>query len=109
MKSLLRMVGLALVLGGLGALVYYFGYFDTSVRVPGGSVLGIERVNNVGLMQQRSDGLLMGMAAAVMGMVLIYLGRDPSIGIGATSKKCPHCAEEVKVEATTCKHCRKEI
>ena len=90
-------------------MIYYYSYFDTSVGVPGGSLIGIERVHNVGLMQKRSDGLLMGAAATVIGMLLIYFGRDPSIGIGVTVKKCPHCAEEVKAEATTCKHCHKDI
>lgn len=109
MKSLFRMAGLALVLGGLGALAYYFLYFDTSVSVPGGSLIGIDRVNNMGLMQKRSDGLMMGFAATVAGIVLIYLGRDSTVGIGAKHKKCPRCAEEVKIEATTCKHCGNQI
>lgn len=109
MKSLFRMTGLALMLGGLGALAYYFLYFDTSVGVPNGSLIGIDRVNNLSLMQRRSDGLLISFLATIVGISLIYLGRDSTVGIRANHKKCPHCAEKVKIEATICMHCRNPI
>lgn len=76
MKSLLRMGGLLMVLCGLSAAIYFYAYFDTTLSVPGGSLIGVERVHNIGLMQQRSDSLLMSGVSIVAGLLLILLGRD---------------------------------
>lgn len=103
------MFGLALVIGGLAALWYYGFYFDTSVSVPGGSIAGIERVHNIGLIEQRKDGMLFGFAATILGSLLIYLGRDSTKGVAASEKKCPYCAELVKNEANICRYCNKDL
>lgn len=103
------MFGLALVIGGLAGLWYYGSYFDTSVSVPGGSVIGIERVHNIGLIEQRKDGILFSFAAAIFGALLIYLGRDSTKGFSISEKKCHYCAELIKSEAKICRYCNNDL
>lgn len=109
MKSVFRMAGLALLLGGIAVACYYYFYFDPSVAVPRGSLIGIDRVNNAGLMAQRQNGIIFSFGAVVFGCVLIYAGKDPTIGLNASEKKCPYCAELIKVEAKVCRHCGKDL
>ncbi|MBT9161200.1 MAG: hypothetical protein DDT26_02504 [Dehalococcoidia bacterium] len=109
MKSLFRMVGLALLLGGIATASYYFFYFDVSVSAPGGGLFGIDRINNMGLMAQRQNGIIFSFGAALLGGVLIFLGKDTTTGVNASERKCPYCAELVKAEAKLCRHCGKEL
>ena len=73
--SLLRVLGVVLVIGGLFAGVYYLVFFDTSVEVPQreilGSVYGGGRVNNLGLMNDRQNGIYLGFGAAVVGLACL--------------------------------------
>lgn len=47
-------------------------------------------------------GLLLGPLAFLMFLV-------SGVSKGDTNRKCPHCAEFVKAEATICKHCRQPL
>lgn len=47
-------------------------------------------------------GLLLGPFAFLMFLV-------SGVSAGDKNRKCPHCAEFVKVEATICKHCRQPL
>jgi hypothetical protein len=66
--------GAVLALAGVAALVYFFMMFDTSVQVPMqeffGSTIGGGRVNNLGLMQDRQNGILVGGLALLVGVIL---------------------------------------
>jgi len=112
-SSLTRIVGGLLFLGGIIAAVYFFVSFDTSVAVPSTTILGTTigggRVNNLGLMQDRQNGIIFGFGAALLGAALIYLGRDRTKTLGADERKCPFCAEHVKAEAKVCRYCHKEL
>ena len=75
----IRVLGLLLLLGGLGLAGYYFLAFDTSVVTPTTTILGTtiggDRVNNIGLMADRQNGILIGMGCAILGAILMYAGR----------------------------------
>jgi hypothetical protein len=74
-----RVVGALLFVFGAGAAVYYFQFFDPSVEVPTVSLMGQSfgggRVNNLGLMQDRQNGLMLGALAAVAGLALLLYGQ----------------------------------
>lgn len=67
-------VGVILALLGLLGIAYFLLLFEVSVRVPVREILGTTvgggRVNNIGLMQDRQNGLLLTGAAVFAGLVL---------------------------------------
>lgn len=67
-------IGVLLFLLGLFGIVYFWGVMDTSVEVPRKSVMGIEvgggRVHNIGLMQERQNGLLVSGGVCAVGLFL---------------------------------------
>ena len=64
----LRIVGTLLLLGGLSVAAYFFLAFDTSV----GSGLG--RVNNLGLMADRQNGIIIGVGLSIVGTIMLVVG-----------------------------------
>lgn len=72
----MRGFGLLLLLGGCVGVLYFYGQ-DTSVAVPessfGGINIGGGRVNNIGLMQERQNGLMVSIGAAIVGAILMAL------------------------------------
>jgi hypothetical protein len=70
-------IGTLLLIGGLVVGVYFLMFFDTSVAVPQqeifGEVIGGGRVNNIGLMNDRQNGINLGFGAFVVGLVLRYV------------------------------------
>jgi hypothetical protein len=72
---LLKIVGALLFLGGIGFAIYYFAYFETSVPVPVTEILGRSigggRVQNLGLLQDRQNGIIFSSAAAILGFLLV--------------------------------------
>jgi hypothetical protein len=77
-SPILRILGALLFLGGLAYGIHYLAFFDTSVAVPQqeilGQVIGGGRVHNIGLMQERQNGIYMGFGAAVVGLGLVIIG-----------------------------------
>jgi hypothetical protein len=76
--SVVRVLGLLLFLGGFIALIYFWQFYDTSVPTqefvgqpfPGG------RVHNIGLMQDRQIGILIGGMCAALGVVFAIIGHS---------------------------------
>ena len=67
-----------LLLAGLGAGMYFLVYFDTTVEVPGRKITDTitipgTRVNNIGLMNDRQNGINLGFGAAVVGLILLVI------------------------------------
>jgi len=67
---------LLLLLGGIGVL-YFMLYFDVSVEVPSQIILGQEigggRVNNIGLMQDKQNGIIISGLVFVVGLIVMFL------------------------------------
>lgn len=116
--SALSIIGLLLVIGGLIAAAYYLMFFDTSVYVPGG--YGIDRVNNLGLMADRQNGIIAGIGVALLGGILMLIGFLHPLGragpagasempdhsaVGRTGSACGACGKPVDVGVTFCPCC----
>lgn len=73
-------IGAFFMMAGICAVVYFMFFFDTSVAVPEttffGTTIGGGRVNNIGLMATRQNGLICGIGAAIFGAILFFLGQD---------------------------------
>lgn len=64
----LRTFGILLLLGGLAVAAYFFLAFDTSVES------GMGRVNNLGLMADRQNGIIIGIGLGVVGTIMLVIG-----------------------------------
>ena len=69
----LSVFGALMFIGGSSVLIYYWQFFDTSVSVPVQTILGETfgggRVHNIGLMQDRQTGMIVGGVLAAMGFL----------------------------------------
>ena len=74
-SPLVRVIGALMFVGGAATAVYYLRFFDTTVETPTATILGQtvggERVHNVGLLQDRQDGLILGALGSVVGLALL--------------------------------------
>lgn len=104
MKSL----GQLLVLGGIMGAFYFFTAFDTSVSVPTTSYMGQSigggRVNNIGLMADRQNGILISVGAAILGMLMTGLSPKRE-----REAKCPWCAKLIPADSKGCRYCGKPV
>lgn len=79
----MKILGFFLTIGGLAALIYCSAFYDTSVAVPklNPADFGLERlpvatpdrVNNLGLMQNRQNGIIVSLATVLIGVVLLVV------------------------------------
>ncbi len=73
-------LGFLLFLGGFIALIYFWQFYDTSVSVPTqeifGQTFGGGRVHNIGLMQDRQNGMIIGGVCAALGFVCVIIGQS---------------------------------
>jgi hypothetical protein len=66
--SSLQRIGALLLIGGLIVAGYFFLAFDTSVES------GVGRVNNLGLMADRQDGIIIGIGLGIVGTIMLAIG-----------------------------------
>ncbi len=101
---------------GFGNLLLIFGIIlgaiaitmDTSVST------GFGRVNNLGLMNQQSNLLIGAGIAFISGILLTVLtpkneNSQNKEELSSGSKKCPYCAETIKMEAVICRFCKNDL
>lgn len=72
------LIGLLLLVLGIGIAGYFLLFFGVSVPVDyeGNNSFALpERVNNIGLMADRNNGIIIGLALAMAGGVLMVVGR----------------------------------
>ena len=67
-SSGLRTCGILLLIGGLAVTGYFFLGYDTSVES------GMGRVDNLGLMADRQNGIIIGIGLAVIGTIMLVIG-----------------------------------
>ena len=98
-------LGKPLLIIGVIILIVAFN-MDVSVQS------GYGRVNNIGLMADRSNYLFFGALLCVAGLILTARNRTAQPGevsVVSDERKCPFCAKMIKKEAKLCKHCKKEL
>lgn len=73
------------------------------------------RVNNLGLMADRSNQTMIGGIIGIAGLLMVIFGgkKSESAGVAAVAlddgRPCPFCAEPIKHAAIRCKHCSADI
>jgi hypothetical protein len=102
----LKTFGLWLFVLGVVALAVAFG-FDTTVETG----FGPGRVHNIGLMNQKQNIMLLGVALTIVGAIFIGFGSRRTLQPEHhdATRTCPHCAEVIKKEAKVCRFCEREI
>jgi len=101
-SSPLQPLGLILCALGLVAAAFFFLAYDTSVEVPtkevAGQTVGGGRVNNLGLMSQRQNGIIISCVVALIGVAVFLAGRSGGTrGRSVDAKRvqggveCPSC------------------
>ena len=67
-SSGLKTLGALLLIAGLAITAYFFLGYDTSVES------GVGRVNNLGLMADRQNGIIIGIGLGVVGTIMLAIG-----------------------------------
>jgi hypothetical protein len=91
-----------LLIVGIVLGVYAF-FMDTSVSVSGFS----QRINNIGLMADKQNYLVVAGILIIAGAIMRVSKKkkDENYEDQELIKKCPQCAEGVKMEAKICRFC----
>lgn len=102
-------LGLLLLAGGIISAGYFFKGFDTSVEVPNISYSGANdwsgrRVNNLGLMADRQNGIILSVGAAIVGTLLIGFAPKPE-----SNAKCPWCTQLIPSDSKACRYCGQPV
>lgn len=92
--------------GGVCAL-YFFLVFDPTVPSEAFGEDGQKRINNIGLLADRQNGVVVGAAAFIAGALLVGLSGKSSTVTG--TRKCPQCLEVIQEGALKCRYCGHEF
>lgn len=95
----MKLTGIFLIVLG-----FLLGVFALDMDVSVGTAFG-QRVNNIGLMNDRQNTLMIAATLFIAGIILCAVSNKS----GTDRKKCPYCSEYINAEAIKCKHCGSEI
>ena len=75
----LKPIGLLLLVAGLVTVAYFLKFYDTSAEVPEATIMGQTvgggSVHNVGLMQNRQNGIIVGSVIVAAGLACSLVGQ----------------------------------
>lgn len=97
----MRGFGIFVLIAGIACLIYAIG-MDISVPT------GLGRVNNLGLMSDRSNLTLTGGIITIAGLLMVIRWRktsQPEPPKAVDTRACPFCAETIKAAAVRCRFC----
>ena len=105
----MKTISIILIIAG-GSLALYSLTMDTSVAVnyPNGNSFGFpDRVNNMGLMNDKQNYLMFSGVLLVIGTILFFIDNKKikQEDVEANFKTCPRCIEKVRIEAKICRYC----
>jgi hypothetical protein len=77
-RANMNFFGWCIIVIGVVIAGYFFFFYDTSVRagttyIAGYGTVGAERVNNIGLMQNRLLGCTAGLVGIVIGTIVVVM------------------------------------
>ncbi|WP_439868870.1 hypothetical protein [Pseudomonas syringae] len=101
----MRSFGIFVLIAGIACLIYAIG-MDISVPT------GLGRVNNLGLMSDRSNLTLTGGIITIAGLLMVIFGRkasQPAPQEAVDTRACPFCAESIKAAAVKCRFCGADV
>lgn len=77
-----RFIPILMIIWGIMAVIYFTMFFDTSVAIPTtevfGQTVGGGRINNLGLMNDRTNGITIGIGVAIFGLILSIVAKSKS-------------------------------
>ncbi|MEQ1622145.1 MAG: hypothetical protein ABL919_12115 [Methylococcales bacterium] len=104
----MKKVGIILVVIGFLGIMLALG-METSV-----SSYGVSRVQNIGLMNEQQNLLIVFIALAIVGVLILVSGNRKAQSTEKNSsdsvtRNCPYCAEIIKAQAIICRYCDRDI
>lgn len=106
----MKTLGLLILIGGVCLGIFALS-MDTTVKVnyPMGNSFGLpERVNNIGLMNDKQNYLIFSGILSVLGAIMYFYAKSrakKTQQLDNGFKQCPQCAEKVPIAAKICRYC----
>ena len=83
-RSIMRILGLTMILLGLGFASHYYFRFDISMTTEETPFSGPSRVVNIGKTAERQAGITYWAFVSLLGVAAMYAGREPERATGSS-------------------------